>query len=145
MSTATPPDHPTWAGVVKGKPPPSVPTGPSPPAPRLLQLYRDCVRGGHGPGCVLRLREERRNSASHAEWEKQPQEPQRSRDTQQMRGGRNGQGGNGGPGRKEEEGQPRKEQQLPQQQRQPPARQEKQSPAGAAAIGAAAVSRSSSR
>ncbi len=43
MSTATPPGHPTWAGVVKGKPPPSVPTGPSPPAVHLLQLYRDCV------------------------------------------------------------------------------------------------------
>jgi hypothetical protein len=116
-------------------------------------------RGGHGPDCVLRLREERRNSASHAEWEEQPQEPQRSRDAQQMRGGRNGHGEEGGPGRKEEDGQLRKEQQLPQQPREPPARQEKHSPAGAAAIsrsssrrqekqpleGAAAVARSSSQ
>ncbi len=46
MSTATPPGHPTWAGVVKGKPPPSVPTSPSPPAAHLLQLYRDCVARG---------------------------------------------------------------------------------------------------
>ena len=47
MSTTTPPTHPTWAGVVKGQPPPSVPPSPStPPAARLLQLYKDCVARG---------------------------------------------------------------------------------------------------
>jgi hypothetical protein len=47
MSTTTPPTHPTWAGVFKGQPPPSVPPSPStPPAARLLQLYKDCVARG---------------------------------------------------------------------------------------------------
>ena len=46
MSKAPPPVHPTWAGVVKGQPPPVVSPGPSPPAARLLQLYRDCVARG---------------------------------------------------------------------------------------------------
>ena len=43
MSKAPPPVHPTWAGVVKGQPPPAASPGPSPPAGRLLQLYKDCV------------------------------------------------------------------------------------------------------
>jgi hypothetical protein len=47
MSTTTPPTHPTWARVVKGQPPPSVPPSPyTPPAARLLQLYKDCVARG---------------------------------------------------------------------------------------------------
>ena len=46
MSMASPPAHSTWAGVVKGQPPPVVSPGPSPPAARLLQLYRDCVARG---------------------------------------------------------------------------------------------------
>jgi len=47
MSTATPPFQPTWAGVVKGQPPPSVTPAPLPPlAARILQLYKDCVARG---------------------------------------------------------------------------------------------------
>ena len=47
MSTATPPFQRTWAGVVKGQPPPSVTPFPLPPlAARLLQLYKDCVARG---------------------------------------------------------------------------------------------------
>ena len=46
MSMAPPPGQPTWAGVVKGQPPPVVSPGPSAPAARLLQLYRDCVARG---------------------------------------------------------------------------------------------------
>ena len=46
MSKAPPLAHPTWAGVVKGQPPPAASPGPSPPAARLLQLYKDCVARG---------------------------------------------------------------------------------------------------
>ncbi len=39
--------HSTWAGVVKGQPPPAVSPGPSPPSSsHLLQLYKDCVARG---------------------------------------------------------------------------------------------------
>ncbi len=65
MSTAAPPVHPTWAGVVKGKPRHSVPTDPSPPAARLLQLYRDCAAGENGLDCVLRLQYRRRGGAQY--------------------------------------------------------------------------------
>ena len=47
MSMASPHAHSTWAGVVKGQPPPHVSPGPSPPpSARLLQLYKDCVARG---------------------------------------------------------------------------------------------------
>ena len=43
----SPPAHSTWAGVVKGQPPPAVSPGPSPPpSAHLLQLYKDCVARG---------------------------------------------------------------------------------------------------
>ena len=122
--------------------------------PLLLPASFSCTRiawqGGHGLDCVLRLQEVRRSSASYAEQEEQlhqqqPKKPQRSRDAQLTRGGGNGQGGEERPGWKEGEGQQWKEQQQPTQQREPPAIQEQQLPAGVATIGAAAVSRSSSR
>jgi hypothetical protein len=47
MSTATPTFQRTWAGVVKGQPPPSVTRAPLPPlAACLLQLHKDCVERG---------------------------------------------------------------------------------------------------
>ncbi len=46
-SMASPHAYSTWAGVVKGHPPPPVSPGPSPPpSAHLLQLYKDCVARG---------------------------------------------------------------------------------------------------
>ena len=150
MSKAPPPVHPTWAGVVKGQPPPAASPGPSPPAARLLQLYRDCVArrtwarlcfettgGEEELSFLCRVGGAATSTATKGSSKKQG--------PQLTRGGGNGQGGEERPGWKEGEGQQWKEQQQPTQQREPPAIQEQQLPAGGATIGAAAVSRSSSR
>jgi hypothetical protein len=50
----SPPAHSTWAGVVKGQPPPAVSPGPSPPtSAHLLQLYKDCVARGPWAGLIF--------------------------------------------------------------------------------------------
>ncbi len=140
--------HPFWppdmGRVVKGKPPPPVPTGPSPPAARLIQLYRDCVARGtwarlcfETTGGEEELSFSCRVGGAATGASKKQGRPANERRKERARRRRAWEERRRRPARKE--------QQLPQQQRDPPARQEKQSPAGAAAIGAAAVSRSSSR
>ena len=145
MSMASPPAHSTWAGVVKGQPPPVVSPGPSPPAARLLQLYRDCVARGtwarlcfETKGGEEELSFSCRVGGAATGASKKQGRPANERRKERARRRRRAW--------EERRRRPASEgQELPQQQREPPARQEKHSPAGAAAIGAAAVSRSSSR
>jgi hypothetical protein len=150
MSMASPPAHSTWAGVVKGQPPPVVSSGPSPPAARLLQLYRDCV----ARGIWARLCFETKGGEEELSFS--------CRVGGAATGASKKQGRPANERRKERARRRRRaweERRKEPQHQEPPARQEKQSPAGAAAVsrsssrrrekqppaGAAAVARSSSR